>query len=138
MRSIVLVFAVVAACKGHKTDSGAGSAETEDRGKPVETADIDRPAATGSTCAADTDCVISCDTKADCCSDPGCAKAVMASAAADVLSYRSAHCTDAQTAKCPDIPAPKFTVRAACKQGACVAIKHGASEQLAPAPGSGE
>src|SRR5258706_11935097 len=132
MRASIVVGVVLTftACKHSKSEALDNE---PDRGKPVEATDVDRPAATGSTCSADTDCVISCDTKADCCSDPGCATAVMATAAADVLTYRSAHCTDAQTKKCPDIPAPKFTVRAACKQGACIAIKHGASEQGAPA-----
>jgi hypothetical protein len=123
MRASIVVgmVLVLAACNRDKAIPGQVATE----GKSV---DVDRPAATGSTCGTDTDCVISCDTKADCCTDPGCTKAVMASAAQDVLTYRTAHCSQADIAKCPDIPAPKFTIRAACEKGACVAIKHDASQ----------
>src|SRR5260221_14151958 len=124
MRASIVVGVVLTftACKHSKSEAPDNE---PDRGKPVEATDVDRPAATGSSCSADSDCVISCDTKADCCSDPSCATAVMASAAQDVLTYRTAHCKDADNSKCPELPAPKFTVRAACQTGKCVAIKHG-------------
>ena len=76
------------------------------------------------TCSVDGDCVIQCESKGDCCHNPYCESAQLASIARDATDYNQDHCTKADYDKCPRVGSrdgPDDKVVARCKAGACVA-----------------
>jgi len=127
VRAIIVVIPVLVLVVGCGKKGGGVPGVDEDN-TVAPTAKHDNPAASGG-CSSDDECVISCDTKDDCCSDPACTKATTAAASQEVLTYRESHCTTELREKCPDKAQPRFTVRAACKEGKCVAIKHSSSQE---------
>jgi hypothetical protein len=121
MRVLLLVVIVgVASCKG-------GSKQ-----EPAPTPPPQPPAA---GCTSDSDCVISCATKGDCCPDPYCERVQSKTAHAEA-TQANAGCTKADVDKCPSVGARiavDWRIVPRCKAGACDAEK----VPNAPAGGSG-
>jgi hypothetical protein len=81
------------------------------------------PAPTGAACAADTDCVISCESRDDCCHNPYCETVQPLAVVHDVEEYNREHCKTLDY-KCPQVGDRSesfYNVVPRCKQGACVA-----------------
>jgi hypothetical protein len=81
-------------------------------------------------CTRDGDCVISCESKGNCCSAPCCATAGLASEAAEVAAYNREHC---KPGDCTDVVGACDTtevVTPRCQAGTCVAEKTSANSQI--------
>lgn len=77
-------------------------------------------------CKADDECVLSCDSKGDCCHDPYCEQAAHRDDAAEARAFNAERCTAEARARCPQIGArlpPDYAVTPRCRAGACVAEK---------------
>lgn len=75
-------------------------------------------------CKADTDCVISCESRASCCNNPYCESAQHADDAREIREENEKRCTPALRADCPQIGARapvNYNVEVHCRQSACVA-----------------
>jgi hypothetical protein len=78
------------------------------------------------TCAADSDCEISCDHAGDCCHFPYCESAQHRDDAKDAREANQKRCTPADQNQCPQIGSRMqvdYRVVPRCKASACVAEK---------------
>jgi hypothetical protein len=77
-------------------------------------------------CAADTDCVLSCESRTSCCNDPYCEGAQHAEDDREIREENAKRCTQKDRASCPVIGARlevDYRVVPKCKASACVVEK---------------
>lgn len=85
-------------------------------------------------CRSDTDCIVSCEVRDNCCAPTWCEQVQLRKPARLAAEHNATACTPAQRAACPasDTAAPAYSIVPVCQAGACVAAKR----PLQPAAGS--
>jgi hypothetical protein len=74
-------------------------------------------------CKSESDCVLACERKGDCCANPYCESPALASDAWDAAEYNRDHCTKADFEKCPRVGSRgkvDYTLALYCRNATCV------------------
>ena len=85
-----------------------------------------KPFQLSTTCNSDSDCVISCESKGNCCNAPYCESVQTAAADTAIRDFNAKHCNPDARAQCPVVggaPTPDYVIAPRCKEHACVAEK---------------
>lgn len=77
-------------------------------------------------CNVDSDCVISCDTRGDCCNSPFCENVQHKDTAAANAAFNAKECTPEKRQHCPVVggrETPNYRIVPTCKAGSCVGVR---------------
>jgi hypothetical protein len=98
------------------------------------------PAAPSGTCAGDSDCIISCDIRGDCCGNPFCESVQHVDIARANAAHNRKECTPAKSADCNDVGGrvrQTYVIVPRCQRGGCIGEKRPIEGSRTPDPSGG-